>query len=307
MIFIFGFFAGINYSCNKVNEISQDPEIEPLQHGFKVSATVGYCASLAHSLFSGEDLPANVVFHSESVDEYRASGFMFVNLNEQYPLPFNTSSGQLWMGCLWDPVDHTGIISAVFTEIDVLEKKFELIGIYTIPVMEAGNGNVMTVFAEQDIIVGQGSDTLFKISMTDPQFNDELDRLDIDVAEDVFAAVKQNVWIITADQNNTSTNVYDDVFTIYGGGQIVETRSSSGGILYHSLIGTVFIPDSCNLNPIEGIGFIQNFKVGTTLDLGNILLKFHNTCNGKAYVEFASGKFWASNRKYVNLNFTNPK
>jgi hypothetical protein len=207
------------------------------------------------------------------------------------------------MGCLWDPADHTGIISAVFTDIDILENRYELIGIYTIPVMKRENGDILTLFAEQDIVIGKGSDTLLKISMSDPQFDAELDRLETGPAEDVFAAVKQNVWFITADQNHTSTNLYDDVFTINGGGQILEASSESGGILYHSMLGTVFVPETCNLNPLEGIGFMQNIKAGSELDLGHIFLSFHKTCDGRAFVEFATGKYWASNRRYVNLKF----
>ncbi len=31
-------------SCRKVEEVNQDPEIEPLKHGFKTTAAIGYCA-----------------------------------------------------------------------------------------------------------------------------------------------------------------------------------------------------------------------------------------------------------------------
>ncbi len=51
-------------SCKEVKEMNQDPEIEPLKQGFKASAAVGYCASLANTLFRGEDLPDNVLFQS---------------------------------------------------------------------------------------------------------------------------------------------------------------------------------------------------------------------------------------------------
>jgi hypothetical protein len=289
-------------SCKKINEINLDPDITELRNGLQVSATVGYCASLARTLFTGESLPANVVFQSENNDGHRASGFMLVTINEKYPIPFNHNTGELWIGCLWDPEDYTGIISAVFTDISILKEEYELVGIYTIPVMEADNGDVMTVFAEQDIIVGEGSDTLIKISMTDPQFSEELARLERVPEEDAFAAVRQNAWIVTADQVKTPTTVYDDRFTIYGGGQIVEARGATGGILYHALIGTVFSPVTCSLNPIDGVGFIQNLKAGTELDLGHIMLNFHEPCNGKAFAEMAYGKYWSSFHRYVNLN-----
>ncbi len=65
-------------SCNRFEEINQDSEIEPLKQGFKVSAAVGYCASLANTLFRGEDLPDNVLFQSISNDEYSGSGLMYL-------------------------------------------------------------------------------------------------------------------------------------------------------------------------------------------------------------------------------------
>ena len=290
-------------SCKKVEEVNQDPEIEPLKQGFKVSAAVGYCASLANTLFRGEDLPDNVLFQSTSNDEYSGSGIMYVTINNNYPLPFNSNIGQIIIACLWDVSDYSGVITAIFTDIDILEEKYEFRGIHTIPVIEMENGNILTLFAEQDIIIGEGSDTLLNLNLTNPQFNLEMNRLDTEQLNDAFVAVNQNVWFININQNNTMSDIYDDEFTINGGGQIVRVISASGGVLYHAMIGAKFIHNTCEINPIDGIGFIQNFKAGTKLDLGHIFLNFHDKCDGKAYVEFATGKYLTSNHRNVNLNF----
>ena len=288
-------------SCKKIKEVDLDPEIEPLRHGFKTSAAIGYCASLAYTFFKGENLPDNVIIHSQNDNIDTETCVMIVSINESYPLPFNASVGQITIAGIWG--DDGGVITAIFTDIDILEAKYEFKGIHTIPVIELENGKIMTLFAEQDIIIGEGSDTLLHLNMTNTQINMETKRLKEDLPDNAFAAVQQNVWFAAVNQNNTMSDIYDDEYTINGGGQIVEATSNSGGILYHAMIGAKFIHSRCEMNPVSGVGFIQNLKVGTEVDLGNILLNFHDRCDGKAYVELASGKYLTSNHKNVNLNF----
>ena len=306
-VFIFLTAIILLFSCKKAKEINQDPEIEPLKHGFKVSAAVGYCASLANSLFRGEDLPDNVIFQSGSNEDYSGSGIMYVTINSNYPLPFNSNIGQIIIPCLWntnyDNTEYSGVISTIFTDINILESKYEFRGIHTIPVIELETGDILTLFAEQDIIIGEGSDTLLNLNLSNPQFNLELARLESEQPNNAFAAVKQNAWFISVDQNNTTSDIYDDEFTVNGGGQIASVASESGGILYHAMIGANFIHKTCELNPIGGVGFIQNLQVGAQLDLGHIFLNFHDLCDGKAFVEVATGKYITSNRRDVNINF----
>jgi hypothetical protein len=194
-------------------------------------------------------------------------------------------------------------MTAVFTNINILDNKYKFVGIRTVPVIQNENNPILTLFAEQDIVIGEGSDTLLNLSLTNPQFNAELARLDATHPTSTFAAVKQNVWFINIDQNNGSGSIYDDEFTVTGGGQIVEAESASGGLLYHAMIGASFIPEDCDLNPNSGIGFIQNLKVGENTDLGTILLNFHERCDGKAFCEAGTGKYISSSRQNVNLNF----
>lgn len=288
-------------SCKKIKEINQNPEIEPLKHGFKTSAAIGYCASLAYTYFMGEDMPDNVIIHSQNDNTETESGVMLVTINDTYPLPFNSNVGQITLAGIWG--ENGGVITVIFTDIDILESKYEFRGIHTIPVIALEDGRVMTFFAEQDIIVGEGSDTLLQLNMTNPMINLEIDRLETDEPEDAFVAVKQNVWFVTIDQNGTRSDIYDDEYKVNGGGQIAEVSSRTGGILYHAMIEAEFTPSICDLNPTSGVGFIQNLKVGSDTDLGHIFLNFHDRCDGKAYVEVASGKYLTSNHHNVNLNF----
>lgn len=300
LIFVICFIVTL-ISCKKVEEINQDPEIEPLKHGFKTSAAVGYCASLAYTFFKGEQLPDNVIIHSQTVNDETGSGILLATINDSYPLPFNSSVGQITIAGIWG--NNGGVITVVFTDINIIENKYEFVGIKTIPIIELEDGKIMTLIAEQDIVIGNGSDTTLHLNMTNPLIFLELDRLEAEQPADPFIAAQQNVWFITIDQKNTPSVIHDDEYTINGGGQIVEVNSASGGMLYHAMIQAKFKHSTCEFNPLSGIGFIQNIKIGTQTDLGHIFLRFHETCDGKAYVGFASGKYLTSNLEQINLNF----
>ena len=288
-------------SCKKIKDLTKDPDIGPLKHGFQTSAAIGYCATMAASLFKGEELPPNVLISSKSEGEFEQSAIMVITINKSYPLPFNSSVGQITMAGLWN--EDGGVITAVFTDINIIEAKYELKGIRTIPIMTMENGQLLTLIAEEDIVVGQGSDTLLHLNMGNTNISLEMERLESPQPDDAFVAVAQNVWFITIDQNNTLSDVYDDTYTINGGGQIAEIADESGGILYHAIIGARYNTSNCLLNPTEGVGFIQNLKAGSTLDLGHIFLDFRSSCDGKAYVEFATGKYLTYNHRKVKLNF----
>jgi hypothetical protein len=282
----------------------ENPEIEPLKQGFKTAAAIGYCVSLTTTVLGGDAVPENMILESHN----NSSGVIYLTIDENNPLPFNSNIGDIVIAYIWenDPVDRKrkGVISIVFANLNVIGNLFKFYGIYTVPVIQdLETGKIMTVFARQDIIFGEGDDTLLNLSMSDPQFSSELLRLDQEPPADPFAAVSQNVWFISIDQQNT-TDPYDDSFVINGGGQIAEATSSSGGIQYHAMIETEFIYDRCKLNPIRGDAFIQNLKAGNnSIDLGNIYLSFHDRCDGRAYVEFAAGEYFRYTGRNVNLQF----
>jgi hypothetical protein len=292
-------------SCKKIDKWKdENPEIEPLKQGFKTAAAIGYCVSLATTVLSSDAVPDNVILESSNSN----SRIIYVTIDENNPLPFNNHIGDIVIACIWenDPIGtrRKGVISIVFANMDVIGNLFKFYGIHTVPFMQdMETGKIMTVFAKQDIVFGEGSDTLLNLSMSNPQFSSELLRLDEEPPTDPFVAVSQNVWFVSIDQQNT-INLYDDSFVISGGGQIAEATSSSGGIQYHAMIETELIYDQCTLNPIRGDAFIQNLKAGTsTIDLGNIYLSFHDRCDGKAYVDFAAGEYLNYIGRNVNLQF----
>jgi hypothetical protein len=289
-------------SCRRLDELDESPEVAPLEQGFKASAAIGYCASIASSAFQGETLPANVTFEAGSPGSgYTGSGILRVHVTPDNPLPFNSHIGDILIAGLWN--GNSGVVSIIFADIDILSSDFKFYGLYTVPVFKEPDGDIQALFAEQDIIIGEGSDTLINLSLSRPKFDTELERLQDPQPDDVFAAIAQKVWFIHIDRQGTTSNPYDDRYKVSGGGQVLEARSTSGGVLYHALINTEFSHAICSQNPLEGTAFIQNLKVGSVTDLGNITFKFHDTCNGKADVVVATGKYLGSNGKSINLNW----
>ncbi len=219
------------------------------------------------------------------------------------PVPFNSGLGDITIAGIWND-NSGGVISIMFSDFDVVNGDFKFYGIHTIPIIVRPNTNeIVSIFAEQDIVIGEGSDTLMNLSLSKLKFDAELNRVNTPAPTDAFVAVRQNVWHLTVTPGGSATNFLDDDYKITGGGQIAEARSESGGILYHAIIDTRFNFTTCAKNPTNGTAFIQNFKAGSTLDFGSILLDFHSTCDGSGNVKVATGKYATANGKNLELNW----
>ena len=301
--FVLGLICISLNSCSKLNEFNQKPELAPLEHGFKTSATIGYCASLVQSAFNGNTLPANVEFDAQSKAGFTGAGILHVTVDEANPLPFNSHVGKVHIASLWN--GNSGVISILFADIDLLASDVKFYGLYTAPVFkDIITGDLKIVFVEQDVLIGEGQDTLINLSLSKPKFDAILgDPVYDNLSLDPFVAVKQNVWHITVKQNGTPSDFQDDLFRVTGGGQIVEASSQSGGLLYHAMIEVDFSYSNCQLNPTSGIAFIQNLKAGSSIDLGNITLDFHSACDGQAKVIVATGKYLSSNAREITLGW----
>jgi hypothetical protein len=284
-------------SCSKFKEYNQEPEIESLRQGLKTSAAVGYCASVVMSVVEGRELPGNVVYDINT-------GLIYINITNNYPLPFNKNIGDIIIAFNWS--GRSGLMSILFANIDLLGGDIKLYGLYLVPLMkQTEEEGIWAMYEQQDIIIGNGSDTLLDMSnISDIVFNSKVSELNSEKPNDAFVAVKQNVWFVNIDQNKTYSNVYDDNIKISGGGQILEAKGSSGGIIYHAMINTKINFTTCSMNPFDGCALIQNFKAGGDpyIDLGNALLHFHDTCDGKIHVDVSTGKYVSYNNKNILLN-----
>jgi hypothetical protein len=278
--------------CVKNKAYNEKPELESLRQGLKTSVAIGYCASIA-TAFKGMTLPDNVIFD-------KSKSLIYIKIDREHPLPFNSNIGDIILACLWG--NEGGVMSILFGNFDLLGGGIKLYGLYMVPLIQrTGENEIHALFAKQDIILGNGSDTILDLSnITAPVFNADMDRLNSDNPTDAFAVVKQNVWFINIDQKGTYSDPYDDDITINGGGQIAEVKGASGGIIYHALIDTKTNYSVCTQNPVSGYGLTQNFKAGGEpyIDLGNSLLRFHGTCDGLVHVELSTGKYFS----YINKN-----
>jgi hypothetical protein len=290
-------------SCNKLDELNHPPELGPLEDGFKSSAAIAYCVSIATRALTGQSLPSNVVYSKINSDGYSGSGIIQIAVDANTPVPFNSKIGDITIAGVWDGTNG-GVISIVFSDFDLVGSDFKFYGIHTIPIMVRPTTNeIVSIFAQQDIVVGEGSDTLLNLSLSKPKFAAELQRINNPEPTDPFVAVKQNVWHLTVTPKNTPLNFLDDDYKVSGGGQIAEANSQTGGIIYHAMINTKFNFTDCTKNPVGGTAFIQNFKAGSSLDFGTILLDFHNTCKGTGEVKVATGKYASVNGKDLLLNW----
>jgi hypothetical protein len=302
-LFLYAFLISIAFSCNKLDELDQSAELAPLEDGFKTSAAIGYSISIATRALTGKSLPANVTYSKINSDGYSGSGIIHIDVDSSTPIPFNRNIGDITIAGLWDGTNG-GVISILFSDFDLATSDFKFYGIHTIPIIVRPTTNeIVSIFAQQDIVIGEGSDTLLNISLSKPKFASELDRINNPEPTDPFVAVKQNVWHLTIAPNNATLNFLDDDYRVSGGGQIAEARGQSGGIVYHAMIGTEFNFNECEKNPINGTAFIQNFKAGSALDFGTILMDFHSGCTGTGEVKIATGKYAASNGQDLRLNW----
>ncbi len=284
-------------SCNKFKEHNQEPELESLQQGLKTSAAIGYCAAVVMAVVDGQELPDNVV-HDKS------TGLIYIKIDNDHPLPFNKNIGDIVIAFTWS--ERAGLMSVLFANIDLLGNNVKLYGLHLVPIMkQTEEEEVSAMFTKQDIIIGEGSDTLLNLSnITDVVFNTRINQLNSEKPNDAFVAVKQNIWFINIDQNKTYSNLYDDNIKVSGGGQIAEVKGTTGGVIYHAMIETKINYSICNNNPIDGFAFSQNFKAGGEpyIDLANFLLSFHNSCDGKAHMVISTGKYMIYNNKDISLN-----
>jgi hypothetical protein len=298
-------------SCRKlVRDDYQDPELESLSEGIKSCVAVGYCASIAYTFFNNEQLPDNVAVVSQDVMDGTKEVLLTVLINEAYPLPLNTSVGQITIVGQWTE-DQTpdgrgaGVITAVFTDFNILESKYDFIGYRTIPIEEQEDGKIRSMFAQQDIMIKETDGTTPDLEIETGLINIEVKRLDEkDPDKDAFGLMGQNAWFFEVDCGNTASNIYDDEYRIDGGGQIIGASSASAGFLFHALLNATFNHSVCPSNPVSGEGFTQNLRSDSDgdEDLGHVFLNFRNKCDGKAHVKVATGKYILSIGKDIDLN-----
>ena len=210
-------------SCRKVKEYFHDPETEPIRQAIKTSAAIGYAASVAMSVMSGEN--PQYVLATGDCSELPCTFLIYVDINQDNPLMFSDGNvGQIIIAGLMADED-AAILTIVLSDIHITTQEFTLLSVHTIPVIREED-KIIAVFSEMDINIGSDSDTLLDMNFSQKEIDAEVSRLDRERPSDLYVAVDQNVWFIDIDQNNTSGYFNDDVYSITGGGQIVEVTGN---------------------------------------------------------------------------------
>jgi len=290
-------------SCKKVKEYFHDPETEPVRQAIITSAAIGYSASVAMSVMSGEQLP-HVVYAGDCSD-FPCTFLIYININQDNPLLFSEGNvGEIIVAGL-RPDEDVAIMTIVFSEINISTQSFTLLSVHTIPVIKEED-RIIVVFSEMDINIGSDSDALLNIDLSQNEVDSEVSRLDRERPEDLYVAVEQNAWFINIDQKNTYADFNDDSYSITGGGQIIEVIGASGGIIQQAML-QVEIESGCLRNPVNGYALIKNTSAEERKfpELGTAIFGFHNSCDGMADITVATGVYLRSNGKSVSLGLDN--
>jgi hypothetical protein len=284
-------------SCKK-EELNIDEEVEPLKTNLQFSSLVGYSLSIANAVFNDTDLPANVLFDSVYTTEFAKAGVIYVEINDDFPLPFNGNlSGIMTIAGIWE--GDYGLLSISFAEIDLLETKFDFSGIYTIPLHKLSDNEIICFYEASDEDVELDINDIFNLTQAD--FDSEILKLDNEFPIDYEVALTKNYWFVSSNTSATFDDLYDDVYTINGGGQIKESSNTETGLRYLALINAKLNYSDCTLNPTGGNGYMQNLSLGSSLELGTLELSFIGSCSGEANVSYASGKYKEYDSNTISL------
>lgn len=291
-------------SCKELEEYFHDPETESLTDALKTCAIIGYSVSTAMSVMEGYHLP-NVRIKTRCND-FPCVSVMLIRIDDSYPFSFSPEeTGEVIVAGLWAD-EETAIFTLILTDFNIHTSTFRLKNIHTIPVIRTLDGKIGVAFAGMDINLNQQSDALLEFNLLTQEIESEFARLDEERPEDVYVAVEQNAWFIEIDQKNTPDDLWDDSFTVTGGGQLAEVTDNTADVVQQAMVD-VTLDQTCTANPVNGLALVR--KVDTEEDkfpeLGTAILEFHRYCDGRADVLLATGAYIGSNGKSIRLNMEN--
>jgi hypothetical protein len=293
-------------SCqNRVDELFKNPDTNPIRKVLKITMPLAYAANLAMAALDGAKLP-NVSFINAG-DSTNKNFLMAIAVDSNFPIPKGIQAGGrvLVAGSLAQGV---AMMTVMFTDLKVIQGKFIIHDISTFPVIQdvdlvTGKKVLFVVYADMD--VDAGSDTLLTVDMSKGQTDAEFKRYQNMKSFDGSVIVEQNTWMIQVDDNGTPGDPGDDTYLVLGGGQYVETGSSSADIMQIVMMN-VAMKATCKQNPAAGWTLVQNLSGGDTKgpELGHLLLNGHSECDGTMKVVAATGVYTRSWGKPVALNLS---
>jgi hypothetical protein len=291
----------ISDSCKEFEEYFHVPETESITDALKTSAIIGYSVSTAMSVMEGHHL-SNVRIKTVC-SGYPCVSVMLIRIDDTYPFSFAPGeAGEVIVAGLWAD-EGTAILTLLLTDFNIHTSTFRLKNIHTIPVIRTFDGKITVAFAGMDINLNQQSDDLLEFNLLTQEIESEFARLDNPLPADEYIAVKQNAWVIEIDQKNTPDDLWDDSFTITGGGQLAEVAGNTAEVIQQGMVD-VILDQICPLNPVYGHALIRKINTEDSRfpELGTAILEFHDNCDGKAEVLLATGAYIGSNGKSIRLD-----
>lgn len=295
---IFSFSCRDKEFNNPLDDWFQDPPVAPVTQTIKTVVPIAYAASLVVSDMKGFKTPNTKVLKK------KASTIIYVNTSVDYPFQFKGDTyGEMVIAYIHAD-ENTAFVSVFFTDMDIVEGKFELQNVIAFPVsIDQITGNIMAIFASIDINLG--SNLFADIDLTQEEEEDCVNKLGnkpIHDNDDVEIGITQDAWIIEIDHNGTYDDITDDSYIFSGGQQAVSVEDyeveSSVGALQMAMVGVEFSSD-CLENPTSGYVFMQDIEVESSTNnseivFGHVFYEFTPSCDGQILVDIATGNFLLS-------------
>jgi hypothetical protein len=286
-------------SCRKVKDYFRDPDTGQLAETIQTTVMAGYAANLAFAVMDGQSFPH--VSFSRSNAGFPCTTIMVADTRDDNGLFFaGEKANTITIAGLW-PDESTAILSLIFTDYQAGSSTLDLLGMETIPVIHDGD-HISIALASMEIQMNPDQQSLLSINLNTLEIESELIRLETPRPADVYVAVLQDAYFIDVYSNATDDIIYDDSYTITGGGQLIEVSGSSAEINQQAMV-EVHVSPACTVNPLGGMALVKvtGLEENGFPELGTALLEFTEGCEGSVHVLAGTGMYIGATGRNVSF------
>jgi hypothetical protein len=298
--------ASVSFSCfSSFKEYFRDPDISPVRKVLKATMPLGYVSNLAMSAISG-NIASNVKFISGG-DSATGGFLMHITIDSNFPLPQGVEANGYIVVAGLKANRNSAILSAFFTNVSITKGIFNITNISTFPVVQdsdlvTGKKLLFAVYSDMDVNVA--SDTLIKTALSSSQISSENKRYENMKNFNNKVIVEEKTYIISIDNNNTPV-VSDDEYSVSGGGNFIESGSSTNNV-EQVILANLKMNTTCKLNPVSGFAFFHELQSGINgSEIGYLIVDAHSGCNGMMKISAATGNYIKSNGKSIQIDLCN--
>ncbi len=299
LLIVFFMIAPVCISCGKIKDYLKEPETQVLGQNIQASYAVAFAANVSYTEMIGHHVP-NVIFNRSS-NSFPCTSLAVIKANAGDPFLSN-KIGEITIAGLWTDTS-SAIFTILFTNLNFEDAKYSVLGINTFPMIRQ-EGKTLVIYGSMDIDLNPNSDVLLSLNLSNQEVESEYARTEEEKPDDVYVAVSENGYFIDIDNKNTPGDIWDDTYTIFGGGQAIEMTNTSIGIFQQAMVG-IEISSFCLENPTAGYALLKKVKTkdSNAPELGTVVFEFRDACNGQAKVTVGTGEYIGSNGKSVDFKF----